>query len=282
MDLLFRIALSNVCISPALAVAAMVVESTFRRPRLAHLLWLLVFVKLLTPPVVSIPVVTIPDLADLGAVAVKDPSQVGMDGSADGIAAQTSGGERDASGSGAIWHAILAQAKPVLSLIWWLGSGVVLVWSLVRVYRFNRLLAMESDVGPEALQAVAARIAGRLGLKAVPAIYTTCAHLSPMVWWIGGNVRVVVPAALLDRMDSRQSQWILAHELAHVRRRDYLVRWLEWLACVLFWWNPLVWWARYRLRANEELCCAAPVLSVGVEGAQGRGAYCAVNFEVRE
>lgn len=53
----------------------------------------------------------------------------------------------------------------------------------------------------------------------------------------------------------------LAHELAHVRRRDYLVRWIEWLACVCFWWNPVVWWARYNLRINEELCCEAQVVS---------------------
>ncbi len=62
-------------------------------------------------------------------------------------------------------------------------------------------------------------------------------------------------------MDTRQFQWILAHELAHVRRRDYMVRWLEWLACVCFWWNPMVWWARHHLRVNEELCCDALVVS---------------------
>jgi len=72
---------------------------------------------------------------------------------------------------------------------------------------------------------------------------------------------VVLPATLLDQMDTEQSQWILAHELAHVRRRDYLVRWLEWLACVCFWWNPMVWWAQRNLRAMEEICCDDLVLS---------------------
>ena len=56
-------------------------------------------------------------------------------------------------------------------------------------------------------------------------------------------------------------QWIVAHELAHVRRRDYLVRWVEWLACVCFWWNPVVWWAQRNLRAMEEICCDDLVLS---------------------
>ncbi len=56
IDLLFQMGLSNACFALALAIVAMVVGAKARRPHLAHLLWLLVFVKLLTPPVVTIPV----------------------------------------------------------------------------------------------------------------------------------------------------------------------------------------------------------------------------------
>ncbi len=59
-DSLLQMGLSNACFSLALAIVAMVVGATTRRPHLAHVLWLLVFVKLVTPPVVTIPVVTIP------------------------------------------------------------------------------------------------------------------------------------------------------------------------------------------------------------------------------
>jgi beta-lactamase regulating signal transducer with metallopeptidase domain len=154
-----------------------------------------------------------------------------------------------------------SRAKPWLAAIWLLGSALVFAGSMLRVFRFNRLLTAEAEVAPEALQKAAAKLAHRFGLNGTPAICTTSAHLSPMVWWTGGRVRVVVPTTLLDRMDARQTQWILAHELAHVRRRDYLVRWLEWLACVCFWWNPVVWGAQRNLRAMEEICCDELVLS---------------------
>ena len=270
-DLLLQIAISNVCLSLALAIVAVAVEKTAKRPHIAHLLWLLVFVKLVTPPVVTIPIIAIPGLSDSTVVATDDYSRQGpavtgnrvvnAEEHQDGAATQISGSAANGILSAETWSVVLGNGKTGLSLVWITGSMAVFAWSLVRVYRFNRLLGIESEVAPQELQTGAARIARRLGLKATPTIYTTSANLSPMVWWIGGKVRIVVPAALLDQVDTRQFQWILAHELAHVRRRDYLVRWIEWLACVCFWWNPVVWLARRNLRANEELCCDALVVS---------------------
>jgi len=260
-DFFLQIGLSNACISLVLAIVAMVVESTLKRPQPAHLLWLLVFVKLVTPPVVSIPVVTIPGLTDNTTVVIQDHSQLDIDGQRLGIAPQISGNENDVSGSRETRPAILERAKAVLSLIWLLGSVFVFTWSLVRVCCFGRMLAAESEVAPQELQTTAAKIARQLELNRIPMIHTTSARLSPLVWWAGGKVRIVIPTALLEKMDAHQSKWILAHELAHVRRRDYLVRWLEWLACVCFWWNPVVWWAQRNLRATEEICCDELVIS---------------------
>jgi len=261
IDLLFPIAFSNVCIALTLAAVAMVVESTLKRPHLAHMLWLLVFLKLVTPPIVTIPVIAIPGLTDTTSAIIQDPLQHNNDGQGAGAAAQINGINNDVAGSSEVKAVILEQFKVALLLIWMLGSGFIFVWSLVRVSRFKRLLRLGSDVAPQTLQIQASGIAHLLKLKAVPTIYTTSAHISPMVWWIGGKVRIVIPLTLLDKMDTQQFKWILAHELAHVRRRDYLVRWIEWLACVCFWWNPLVWWGRHHLRANEELCCDALVVS---------------------
>ena len=57
IDLIFRVTLSNTFISLVMAGVAVVAAATLRRPGLTHLLWMLVFVKLLTPPVVVLPLV---------------------------------------------------------------------------------------------------------------------------------------------------------------------------------------------------------------------------------
>lgn len=252
MDLLLQMALSNACFAFALALGAVAAGAKAKRPHLAHLLWLLVFVKLVTPPLVTVPV----------GIFSPPPQKVDAGARAFGAGAQPTALETVPGSSLLSRFAPLGnRATPGLVALWLLGSAVVLVWSMARVYRFGRLLAAESDVPPPELREEAERMARRLGLATTPTICTTTAHLSPMVWWTGGPVRIVLPRVLLERMDAQDWRWILAHELAHVRRRDYVVRWVEWLACVYFWWNPVVWWAQRNLRATEEICCDDLVLS---------------------
>jgi len=249
-DLLLQFAISNLLVALPIALVAWAVQRTGKRPAIAHLLWLVVLAKLVTPPIFTAAVLPIHEPAAVGTAVVAPAAAVATveRGAIVGIAAEAPSN----------WS--LADTKSGLALAWLLGSAIVLGWSLVRIVRFDRLLRVTSEPAPSELQQVADDLSHRLGLATTPTILTTSARLSPMAWWIGGSVRVVVPAALLQETDGRQVRWIVAHELAHVRRRDHMVRWLEWAACVALWWNPVAWWARRSLRVNEEICCDALVL----------------------
>jgi GWxTD domain-containing protein len=66
---------------------------------------------------------------------------------------------------------------------------------------------------------------------------------------------ILLPAAAVLRLDPRQIEMILAHELAHIVRRDYLVNLLQSVVeCVLF-YHPAVWWLSAQVRAEREHCC---------------------------
>lgn len=251
-DLLFQVGFSNVFLSFILAIAALIAGITIKRPQLAHILWLLVLVKLVTPPLFTIPVIELPEQLDSVVFSRPDNSRP---------AANFSGFDGDAIPPADTSFAFLDSGMNIILAMWILGSIVVFGISLVRVFRFNAMLKSGSETAPQEIQDISDGIAYRLKLKRVPLVSTTSAHISPMIWWLGRKVRIIIPAQLIEEMDSQQFHWILAHELAHVRRMDYLVRWIEWLAYVCFWWNPVVWWARYNLRMNEELCCDALVVS---------------------
>jgi beta-lactamase regulating signal transducer with metallopeptidase domain len=288
-DLLLQFGLSNLVLSLLIAAAAWGVHRVGRWPSVAHLLWLVVLVKLVTPPVVALPGVTLPGWMGHAPTRPAPSAEPGTAPANTGALAEVSVllpetaplavTDRDPApaadtplphnavaplGSASAGPTALPEVWPtvrrVLVGVWLAGSVLVLAVTLWRVVRFNRLLTRASAAAPLEVQRLAQDVGRRLGLRRTPTVYTARARLSPMVWWVGGRVRVVLPADVADTMPASQLRWVLAHELAHVRRRDHAVRWIEWLACVGFWWNPAAWWARRNLRANEEACCDALVL----------------------
>jgi GWxTD domain-containing protein len=66
---------------------------------------------------------------------------------------------------------------------------------------------------------------------------------------------ILVPAGLLTGLSSEQLEAILVHELAHIRRHDYLVNLGQILAEGLLFYHPAVWWISSVIRTEREHCC---------------------------
>jgi len=255
IDLVVRFGIANLGVALAIALVAWGVQRGGGRPGLAHALWLLVLLKLVTPPLWSV------DVPRLGAGAAGE--SVALVSGTSGAPVRSEPATASAPTRGAPLDG-RSLAEPLLAWLFGLllaGALFVLAVSLRRIARFRRLLREAATAPPPALSDTARELAARFGLARPPELVVVRASLSPSVWWAGGRARIVLPEALLRDADERELRCIVAHEIAHVRRRDHVVRWLEWAVCVAFWWNPLAWWARRNLRINEEQCCDALVLA---------------------
>lgn len=80
---------------------------------------------------------------------------------------------------------------------------------------------------------------------------------------------ILVPAGLLSSMQPEHIEMILLHELAHVRRHDYLVNLLQTVTEGLLFYHPAVWWISGVVRAEREHCCDDMAVAVSSSG----GAY---------
>jgi bla regulator protein BlaR1 len=78
---------------------------------------------------------------------------------------------------------------------------------------------------------------------------------------------LVLPARLLEHLNSRQLDAILRHELCHVRRKDNFFAAVHMVVEAIFWFNPLVWWIGSRLVEERERSCDEEVLRMGCEPA---------------
>ncbi|UCF66580.1 MAG: hypothetical protein JSV80_12410 [Acidobacteriota bacterium] len=246
----------NACAAVLLALAAALAGRYLKRPGLVHLLWILVLLELLSPPLLEVAVLPraiLPwaeETLEQRAVPPLESLPIEAPGAATAIVAA----------SPAPTSVSFARTLGLtLAVIWAAGAASVLLLAAVRMRRFARCLAHTTEPPPE-MPAAAARLAGRLGLKRCPRIRLVPSDVSPMLRPSLGGLELLFPAPLLARLRPGERDTLLAHELAHVRRRDHWVRWLELLAASLFWWHPVVWWARARLRRVEEQCCDALVL----------------------
>ena len=131
----------------------------------------------------------------------------------------------------------------------------------VRAGRRGRELCVSSTVtstlpASKRLQRLTHEIASKLGVRRVPDVrYVECVEV-PLLWCAGRRPKIVLPMRLLRQLDDQQAAMILAHELAHLRRRDHWVRGRADRSTV-YWWNPLVWVIRRQIHQAEDLCCDA-------------------------
>ena len=145
-------------------------------------------------------------------------------------------------------------ATSLLVLVW--GIGVLALslrllggWLLTRSLTRHAI----SSVSP-AIVAAAGTIAARLQLRRAVAIVESGAVVVPtLVGWM--TPVVLLPAAALSGLSPEQLQAILAHELAHVRRHDYLVNLLQSMVETLLFYHPAMWWVSAQVRAEREHCC---------------------------
>jgi beta-lactamase regulating signal transducer with metallopeptidase domain len=267
VEALLSIALGNAVAAAGLAVVVAALTRVCRRPAVAHALWLLVLLKLLTPPLVPL-TVPWPQAVETAPVVTESPSSKPIFPSRTEpippFPPVTNAVETpvvpEADPSPTVSAATLSWETTVLalwlcgSLGWWAIAGV-------RLIRFQRLLR-EAREAPESVAERARRLAKLLGLRRCPPVSFVAVPISPMLWALGFAPRLVVPEHLWQRLNTEQRDTLLAHELAHLRRGDHWVRRLELLVLGLYWWHPVAWWAQRRLQEAEEECCDAWVVAI--------------------
>lgn len=141
-----------------------------------------------------------------------------------------------------------------LVTLWCCGVMVFAVrptWSWCNLQRLRHVQI--HPVGPDITE-IFLRAVRKLGLSTAPQLFESALIQVPMVVGYLKPV-VLLPAAALNGLSTSQLEAILLHELAHIRRHDYLVNLAQTLLETLFFYHPGVWWVSHALRCEREHCC---------------------------
>ena len=149
------------------------------------------------------------------------------------------------------WEAALQERLPLVVLFWALGAGLLalrMALGLAWVRRRSRPGQYRLD---PAWQARLDRMARGMGIARRVTLGLVDDLASPVTagWW---RPVVLVPAALVSGMPPQLLEALLAHELAHVRRCDYLVNLIQSAIEILLFYHPAVWWLSNRIREERE------------------------------
>jgi beta-lactamase regulating signal transducer with metallopeptidase domain len=146
------------------------------------------------------------------------------------------------------------RALPWVVAGWALGVLLLSVRLLGGWWRTRSLRTQGLSAAPPWCVETSARLTARLGINRPIAFAVSISIPVPMVI---GHVKplVLLPVAALSGLSPQQLEAILAHELAHVRRHDYLVNLIQTVIETLLFYHPAVWWVSSQLRVLREHCC---------------------------
>lgn len=153
-----------------------------------------------------------------------------------------------------------SEVMPAAACLFWATAVIAM---LVRLLWVNRSMAVRlrnaTVINDEATRDLARQCADIAKLRRVPEIVVTDAVATPAVVGIV-HPRILMPAGLLESLTPTQQRHVILHEMSHIRHHDLLGNWMLAILSISHWFNPLLWLAMARMKADRELARDAWVL----------------------
>ncbi|WP_051614080.1 M56 family metallopeptidase [Paenibacillus sp. UNC217MF] len=146
-----------------------------------------------------------------------------------------------------------------LMLVWLAGGLFLAAKTVYDQLRLKRALRAGRVIDTPFLSGVFQETKQRLGINRNVRFVASERIPGPAVVGFHKPAIVIAPS-LLVTLQKEQLQYILAHEFAHIQRRDVIVNWVIHVILILHWFNPLIWLAAHKARQAQEMACDACVL----------------------
>jgi beta-lactamase regulating signal transducer with metallopeptidase domain len=143
---------------------------------------------------------------------------------------------------------------PAILVVWILGAGLAaarIAAGLIRSRRL-RMASRASVAGP--LSELMGRLEGTLGISQnIDLLVSPGTRIPVVTGW--RRPAILLPPSAVQDLSPEEMETILAHELAHIRRRDFPVNVAQAAVEALLFYHPVVWWVSRQVRREREHCC---------------------------
>ncbi len=148
---------------------------------------------------------------------------------------------------------LLPSLLPYIAILW-LTTITLLAGKLsLEIYNVNNLSQQNTIAPSQKLQTRFNELAKKINLTITPRLLLSLKVEVPMaIGWL--KPVVLLPASMLSGLSTSQLEMLLLHELAHIRRHDYLVNFCQTLVEILLFFHPAVHWVSKQMRNEREYC----------------------------
>jgi len=154
----------------------------------------------------------------------------------------------------------IVSIRRVLPVLWLAGCVVIGTYLLMSNFALWRIVKRDRPLLKQTMLELFEECKAQMGVQTLVVVVPSAQVRSPGLFGFV-RPRLLVPREMLDTATRQELRYVFLHELAHLKRRDIYLGWLTSLLQVLHWFNPLVWFAFYRMRADREMACDALVLT---------------------
>jgi len=240
-------------------------------PQVRYALWFMVLLKLILPPTIASPVSITSgfQLIALKALGHHHTEEVSLtyDTSPKEPSVFHSESKMSLTQNGvSIPETSKINIKPnwqvFAMLCWLLGSLAILILLIKKISEIRKSNKPDPKQSlPDWFELLLIRSARRLNLQVIPNILITKKVKSPAIFGMIKPV-LLLPTDFFKETSKKDAENILLHELAHIKRRDLLVKELETFLTIIYWFNPLFWGVKKQLQHLRELCCDSTVADI--------------------
>jgi TonB family protein len=169
----------------------------------------------------------------------------------------------DLASSGTIaWYQDIFDALPYVSILWFSVVTFLAFKLTIELYNVNQLPKKGTIPAETALQLRFEQLVKNINLRKTPRLLISLKTDIPMaIGWL--KPVILIPAAMLSGLTPTQLDMLILHELAHIRRHDYLVNFFQTLIETLLFFHPAVLWISKQMRNEREYCSDDIAVKVG-------------------
>ena len=144
--------------------------------------------------------------------------------------------------------------QPIAVFLWLIGVVFFSIRLAGGLFTVARLKRNGIPIADPAIDSLYQALAARMGIARPAKLRSSTQTDQPLIiGWL--KPVILLPASMLTGIHPKHVEAILAHELAHVRRHDYLVSLAQSVMETLFFYHPAIWWVSSRIRIEREYCC---------------------------